>query len=193
MKKTLILATTFFVLLQAKAQDAHFGVKAGLNASSLDYSGNSDMQTKIGLNLGFLAHIHTSNEMWAFQPEIYYSQEGAKSKSNSNESTNLGYLNIPVLIQYMFDNGFRLEAGPQVGFLMNAKSKVGNTSTDIKNNLKSAVFSIPLGLSYIARNGVGFDARYNFGISNINKPDNGPKVHSNVFQFDIFYQFSSTK
>ncbi|MDE3183674.1 MAG: PorT family protein [Bacteroidota bacterium] len=193
MKKIIVFAATFFLLLNAKAQDAHFGIKAGLNASSLDYNNNSDMQTKIGFNAGLLAHIHTSSKMWAFQPELYYSSEGAKSKSNSNVSTDLGYLNLPVLVQYMFDNGFRIEAGPQVGFLMNAKTKVGNNSTDIKNNLKSAVFSIPLGLGYVTTNGLGFDARYNFGISNINKSTYGGTVHSNVFQFDVFYQFSSTK
>ena len=193
MKKTIIFAATFFLLLQAKAQHAHFGIKAGLNASSLSYPDNSDMQSKIGFNAGILAHIHTSSKMWAIQPELYYSSEGAKSKSNSNESLNLGYLNLPVLIQYMFDNGFRLEAGPQVGFLINAKSKVGNTSTDIKDNMQSAVFSIPVGVGYLTTGGLGFDARYNFGISNINKSDRGPKVHSNVFQFDLFYQFSSSK
>src|SRR6185312_15520071 len=138
MKKTIVVAA-FFIMSGAKAQSAHFGIKAGLNASSLGYEGNSDMQNKIGFNAGLLAHIHTGSEFWAFQPEVYYSAEGAKSKSNSNESTDL--------IQYMFSNGFRLEAGPQVGFLMSGKSKLSSTTTDIKDNLKGAVFSIPLGLS----------------------------------------------
>jgi hypothetical protein len=193
MKKTIILAATFFLLLQTKAQHTHFGIKAGLNASSLSYPDNSDMQSRIGFNVGLLAHIHTSSKMWAVQPELYYSSEGAKSKSNSNESLNLGYLNLPVLIQYMFDNGFRLEAGPQVGFLMSAKSKLGDVSTDVKDHMQSAVFSIPVGLGYLTTGGLGFDARYNFGISDINKTSYGPKVHSNVFQFDVFYQFSSSK
>lgn len=189
MKKTIMLAATIFLLLHAKAQNTHFGIKAGLNASSLNYPDNSDMQTKIGFNAGLLAHIHTSSKMWAIQPELYYSSEGAKSKSNSDRSLNLGYLNLPVLIQYMFDNGFRLEAGPQLGFLMSAKSKVGNVSTDVKDRMQNAVFSIPLGLGYLTTGGLGFDGRYNFGISNINKSDMGPKEHSNVFQFDLFYQF----
>lgn len=193
MKKTIFFIAVLFFTLNTNAQDVHFGLKAGLNASSLNYNNNSDMQTKIGFNAGLFAHIHTTNKTWAFQPEIYYSSEGAKSKSNSNASTDLGYLNIPVLVQYMFDNGFRIEAGPQVGFLMNAKTKVGNNSTDIKNNLKSAVFSIPLGLGYVTMSGFGFDARYNFGISNINKTDAAPVIHSNVFQFDIFYQFTGSK
>jgi hypothetical protein len=193
MKKTIIIAATFFLILNANAQSAHFGIKGGLNASSLTFEGNSDMQSKIGFNVGLLAHIHTGNEFWAFQPEVYYSSEGAKSKSNSNVSLDLGYINVPVLIQYMFNNGFRLEAGPQVGFLMSAKSKLDDNSTDIKKNMQSAVFSIPLGLGYLTMNGLGFDARYNFGISNIYKSTAGPKTRSNVFQFDIFYQFGGPK
>jgi hypothetical protein len=193
MKKTIIFVATLFFMFNAKSQSAHFGIKGGMNASSLNFEGNSDMQTKIGFNAGILAHIHTGNEFWAFQPEAYYSSEGAKSKSNSNVSTNLGYINVPVLVQYMFNNGFRLEAGPQVGFLISAKNKVNDNSTDIKDNLQSAVFSIPAGVGYLTSTGLGFDARYNFGISNINKSTSGAKTRSNVFQFDIFYQFGGPK
>ena len=193
MKKTIIFAAAFFFLLSAKAQDVHFGIKAGMNASSLNASpANSDMQTKIGFNAGILAHIHGSNAQWAIQPEAYYSSEGAKNKSNSNAKTELGFLNIPVLAQYMFDNGFRLEAGPQLNLLVSAKSKNNNTSTDIKDNLNTADLSIPLGVGYLTRTSLGFDARYNFGISDIYK-NSTVKVKSNVFQFDIFYQFTHTK
>ena len=118
MKKTIFFMAALFLMINAKSQGVHFGVKGGLNASSLNSSpSNDDMQTKIGFNAGVLAHIHTGNQFWAFQPELYYSAEGAKSKANSDNKLDLGYLNLPVLIQYMFDNGFRLEAGPQVGFL----------------------------------------------------------------------------
>lgn len=193
MKKTIFFMAALFLMVNAKAQNAHFGIKGGLNASSLNYSGNSDMQTKIGFNLGLLAHIHTQNKSWAIQPELYYSDEGAKSKSNNDAKLNLGFLNIPVLAQYMFDNGFRLEGGPQLNLLMSAKSKNGSTSTDIKNRFNTADFSIPIGLGYLTRNGFGFDARYNFGITNIYKTDVAPTTHSNVFQFDVFYQFTHTK
>lgn len=194
MKKTIIFAASFFLLSIAQAQEAHFGIKGGMNASSLNSSpSNSDMQTKIGFNAGVLAHIHGPNAQWALQPEIYYSSEGAKSKANSKVKTELGYLNIPVLAQYMFDNGFRIEGGPQLGILLNAKSKSGSSSTDIKDNLKTAAFSIPLGVGYLTSSGLGFDARYNFGISDLNKNPEVNKVHSNVFQFGLFYQFSDPK
>jgi hypothetical protein len=194
MKKTIIFAAAFFMLssISVQAQKVHFGVKGGMNASSLNYTGNTDMQTKIGFNAGVLAHIHSSNAQWAVQPELYYSSEGAKSKSNSDASLNLGYLNVPVLAQYMFDNGFRIEAGPQIGFLLSAKNKTNSSSTGVKDAYKSTAFSIPVGVGYLTHSGLGFDARYNFGISNI-VDNNGPSVKSNVFQFGIFYQFSDPK
>lgn len=193
MKKTIILAATFFLLAgAASAQKAHFGIKGGMNASSINTDpSNSDLETKIGFNAGLLAHIHSAHSQWAIQPEVYYSAEGAKVKSNDNK-LNLGFLNVPVLVQYMFDNGFRVEAGPQIGFLMNAKSKSGSTTVDVKDNYKSTNFSIPVGVGYLTSMGLGFDARYNFGVSDISKV-NALKVHSNVFQFGIFYQFSDPK
>ncbi len=194
MKKTIIFAATFFLLIGAQAQKAHFGIKGGMNASSLNSTpANSDMQTKIGFNAGLLAHIHGANTQWAVQPEVYYSSEGAKSKSNSSTKLDLGYLNVPVLAQYMFDNGFRIEGGPQIGFLMNAKSKTNTGSLDAKDAYKKINFSITVGVGYLTSTGLGFDARYNFGISDINNASTGTKVHSNVFQFGIFYQFSDPK
>jgi hypothetical protein len=193
MKKTIFFTAALFFMISAKSQGVHFGVKGGLNASSLNSSPtNKDMQSKIGFNVGLLGHIHTANKSWAVQPELYYSAEGAKSKDNNDVSTNLGFINIPVLAQYMFDNGFRLEAGPQLDLLVSAKNKNNNTSTDIKDNLNTAGFSIPVGVGYLTRTGLGFDARYNFGISDVYKNDN-TNTKSNVFQFDIFYQFSHTK
>lgn len=194
MKKTIIFAASFLMLtsLGVNAQKVHFGVKAGMNASSLNFEGNDNMQTKIGFNAGVLAHIHSNNAQWGFQPELYYSSEGAKSKSNSDESLNLGYLNVPVLVQYMFDNGFRIEAGPQVGFLLSAKSKDNDNSSDVKDGYKGTAFSVPVGVGYLTHSGLGFDARYNIGVSNI-VDNSGPSVKSNVFQFGIFYQFSDPK
>lgn len=193
MKKTIFFIAVLFFAFNVSAQEVHFGIKGGLNASSLNYTGNSDMQTKIGFNAGFLAHIHTSNKSWAIQPELYYSDEGAKSKANNDVKTNLGFINVPVLAQYMFDNGFRIEAGPQLNLLISAKQKNDNGTNDIKNRYKSADFSIPVGLGYLTMNGLGFDARYNFGVSNLYKAGTDPITHSNVFQFDVFYQFSHSK
>ena len=196
MKKTIILASALFIFMGVKAQDGvHFGLKGGLNASNINVSDNqgNHLDTKIGFNAGLLAHIH-AGKSFAIQPEVYYSQEGAKSTVSNIKSTfNLGYINVPVLAQYMFGNGFRVEAGPQVGFLINAKDKVGSVSTDVKDSYKTTSFSIPVGAGYLTSFGLGFDARYNFGISDIVKDNSGSAARSNVFQFGLFYQFSDSK
>jgi hypothetical protein len=41
-------------------------------------------------------------------------------------------------------------------------------STDIKDDYKKVDFSWAFGASYVSNSGLGVDARYNLGISNIN-------------------------
>lgn len=191
MKQALIALTACMLVLTGYSQRASFGVKGGVNVSQLNIQNNDSYDSKVGLHAGLLVHIHAS-EKWAVQPEIIYSSEGAQYKSSGNEvKVNLNFINIPVLLQYMFHNGVRLEGGPQLGFLVNAKTKTDNASID-NNNFNSPAFSIPLGIGYLTSNGLGFDARYVFGVSNINKDDH-PTIQSNVFQFGIFYQFRDTK
>ena len=198
MKKTIILAAAFLFAIGANAQtEVHFGIKGGMNASELHQTNGGDKtDTKIGFHAGVLAHIHGNNSNWGIQPEVLYSLEGGKSDligNNDKMFTNLSYINVPVLVQYMFDNGFRIEAGPQVGFLMSAKSKVGDTKTDIKDAYKTTAFSIPVGVGYLTRTGLGFDARYSFGISDLSDNTVNSALHGNNFQFGIFYQFSDPK
>jgi len=191
MKKTAILAGSLLILFTATAQQAHFGLKGGVNISQLHFNNNTQSDSKVGVHLGILAHIHAS-KTWAVQPELLYSLEGAQKVGNSGINYNLNYLNVPVLLQYMFDNGFRLEGGPQIGFLVNAKRKAGDVTVD-DDGFKTTAFSIPLGVGYLTSSGVGLDARYVFGLSNINDSENGPIIQSNVFQLGLFYQLSDSK
>ena len=194
MKKTMILAATFLIAFGANAQmKAHFGVKAGMNASEL-HQKDIKSDTKIGFNAGVLAHIHSNGSQFAFQPEVMYSLEGAKYDALGIKSTqDLHFINVPLLAQYMFDNGFRIEAGPQFGFLVAAKSKIGDVKSDNKDAFKTMNISLPVGLSYLTTSGLGSDARYAFGLSDLNDSKVGDKLTGNNFQFGIFWQFSDPK
>src|SRR5437868_1349697 len=118
MKKTVIIAACFLIVSGAEAQHTHFGIKGGVNISRLNF-GDDDISSdnKVGVHFGVLAHIHAS-KTWAVQPELLYSLEGAQKVGNPQTKYVLNYLNVPVLLQYMFSNGFRLEGGPQFGFLL---------------------------------------------------------------------------
>ncbi len=191
MKKTIIFALSFFLLHSTQAQKTHFGVKGGINVSSLNFEDNSSYDSKIGFHAGVLAHIHAATH-WAIQPELIYSLEGAKKTIGGTDvKYDFNYVNVPVLLQYMVNDGLRLEAGPQLGFLVKAKTKTGNVSVTNKN-YQSVAVSIPVGAGYLTSSGLGFDARYVFGLASINKKNN-PTLQSNVFQFGIFYQFNDTK
>lgn len=196
MKKIFSLAVVALLLggtafAQHSAQKISFGLKAGLNVYNLNNSEDvGDFKTKLGFNAGALAHIHLASQL-ALQPEVYYSAQGAKYDVGSTEAkVKLGYINVPVMVQYMFDNGFRIQAGPQVGFLINAETEVGSTEVDIKDELKKVDFGITAGLSFVEPStGLGIDARYNLGLSDINETDPGYKTTNRGFQVGLFYIF----
>ena len=173
----------------AKAQNVNFGVKGGLNIYNINNSNGAKYDNLLGFNLGLIGHIHLAKQL-ALQPELVYSAQGAKFTTAGVETKlQLGYINVPILFQYMFDNGFRLEAGPQVGFLVNAKTKRPNLTTDIKDNIKKVDVGLGAGIGYVnPTSGFGIDARYNLGLTNINE-NSSVKSTNNGFQVGLFYLF----
>lgn len=192
MKKINAFVLTFLVSFAVVAQDApKFGLKGGLNVSTLNYDNNTDADWRTGFHLGGLAHIHLTPS-FSLQPEVYYSSQGAKLPYNASDklNLNLSYINVPFLLQYNFANGFRLQGGPQIGFLVGVSDKVNDTELNIRNtdDYKAVDISVPLGLSYLGYSGFGVDTRFNIGLTNVNKTDLG-KAKNSVFQIGVFYLF----
>ncbi len=188
MKKIYLLLAGFILLVgTAKAQSpAKFGLKGGVNVSTFNQT-NAEWDSRIGLHVGGMAHIHLAPE-WALQPELLYSQEGAKF---SNETVvKLDYINIPLMVQYMFNNGFRIEAGPQLGFLMNEKYEDEDGEEYEDDDFKSTNVALGLGLNYLSNSGLGVGGRYNLGLSDISEA-NGTKIKNNTFQISLFYMFDN--
>lgn len=193
MKRFLFAASAVLLIAgtvnaQHSSQKFTIGLKGGLNVYNVNYDNNQDSKTRVGFHAGLLGHLHLAPQL-SLQPEIVYSQQGARSEFQNIESKlNLGYINVPVLFQYMFDNGFRLQAGPQIGFLISAKNEIGNTETDVKDQLKSVDFGIGAGIGFVdPTSGFGVDARYNLGLSNLNDNANAGKAYNRGFQLGVFY------
>ncbi len=171
----------------ANAQHNNFGIKGGLNYYTIKSENNSSFDPKIGFNLGLISHIHLADQ-FAFQPELVFSTQGTKNSMNSTK-WNLNYINLPLLFQYMFDNGFRFQAGPQIGLLLSAKTENNNSSADVKDSFKGIDLGFAFGASYVhPPSGFGVDARYNFGLSNINDVSSEDYYNSG-FQVGVFYLF----
>jgi hypothetical protein len=186
MKKIILCSIAAFLSVLAFAQrgNVEFGIKGGINLS--DYSDNVNTSGfRTGFHVGGLAHIHTSNPKLAIQPEIVFSTQGA----DFNEGTDqVDYINIPFLIQYLGRGGLRLETGPQIGALVSAKFDDNNdVEYDIKNRFKQSDLGWAFGIGFLSTSGLGVDARYNLGLSDITKGRGN--VKNRVWQFGLFYQF----
>ncbi len=187
------LSAAFVALLFAANLSAqkhvNLGVKAGFNLYTIQNNNGVKYDLNPGFHAGLLGHIHVSKN-FAVQPEVFYSAQGARYTAASvTTKLNLGYVNVPLLFQYMFDNGFRLQAGPQVGFLITAKADNSTTKTDVKAFYKPIDVAVAMGLGYIhVPSGWGIDARYHLGVNNINDNSN-VKSANRGFQLGVFYQF----
>ena len=198
--KKIILGFAFIASVVAvKAQDAAgpaFGIKAGANFANLKYTVDGDDESadmKIGFHVGGFVNIPIG-ETFAFQPELVFSQEGAKQEIemlDEDAKVNLSYINVPLLLQYNA-SGFFAETGPQVGFLIGAKTKLDDAEEDIKDDMESINLSWAVGLGFKTASGLGFGARYNLGLSNLAKEgDDDNKIKGNVIQVSIFKTFGN--
>lgn len=190
MKLIITTALCLFLATSASlAQHANIGIKGGINAYTLN-SENSNNDRKIGYHIGLMGHFHISDN-FALQPELVYSVQGAKySIAGTEAKLNLNYINVPLLFQYMFDNSFRLQAGPQLGLLVSAKNEIGNTKTDVKSDFEKIDLGLSVGVSYVnPASNLGVDLRYNPGFTNINKTSTN-NAFNNGFQAGIFYLFN---
>ncbi|HYC28745.1 MAG TPA: porin family protein [Chitinophagaceae bacterium] len=190
MKKLSLMAVLLLAAgaIYAQRSTTQFGIKAGVNLANLEIENTPDGDHRTGFHVGGLAHIHVSPHI-AVQPELVFSTQGREQDFGGvNYRTNLSYINLPVLLQYMAGGGFRLETGPQLGILVNAENKAGSVETDVKNSYKTPDVSWAFGAGYLTSVGLGFDARYNLGLSNINDASSA-KVRNRVWQIGLFYQF----
>lgn len=190
MKKASVLVSGVLMTLLSFAQTKpHLAVKGGVNFATLNIENYNDREARVGLHLGITGHMHITPQ-WAVQPELLYSQEGGRvndiNGSDSYAKFKNDYLNIPVMLQYMFDNGFRVEAGPQLGLLLNAEVEdQDGVEDDAGDTFKSANVSLGFGLNYLTYSGLGIGGRYNLGLSNIAEESN--TIKGNAFQISLFY------
>lgn len=184
--KKVFLAVAFLATTVGFAQEFSIGAKAGLNLSSLSGIEGSKMAT--GFHAGAIAELKLT-DMISLQPELMYSMQGGDAmktldliavKSDFETQVRSSYINLPVMGKFYVAEGFSLEFGPQVGFLMSSKadieSKVSTkilggiktnipTERDLKASSNTIDFGLNAGLGYKLDNGLYFSARYNFGLT----------------------------
>ncbi len=166
------------------------GLKGGLNLATLHLEEKEPKDARLGLHAGVLAHVHLTPGL-SLQPELMYSSQGMEDRITGSTNTwKLDYINLPVQLQYNFNNGFRLQTGPQLGYLVKADIfNQDGTHSSLDGDLKKTDVSWTFGGGYLSNSGFGVDARYNYGLTNINEYDSSNPVSNRVFQLGVFYMF----
>ncbi len=201
-----VVAIATFGFLQA--QEIKFGAKVGLNVSGLrgDYPAEIDeTKSKIGFHIGGFAEYKINNK-FVLQPELLISTQGGSSEiieyygggtyfESFKQTPKLTYINLPIMLKYLIIKNLSIEFGPQIGYLINAKSKweyvdstdpsenetieidlindgtytfVGST-IQIKPKTNRFDFGINVGSSYDITEKFFVQVRYNLGLTAFDK------------------------
>ena len=188
MKKWIVLTVLITVgMMTVNAQNLSFGAKAGVNFANLKPD-LDDASTRTSFHLGAVAEIGISDK-FSVQPELLYSEQGAKDESDDDEVVRTNYLTLPILAKYYLTDGLSLEAGPQIGFLLTAEVEDDGDTIDLKDNTKGTDIGFAFGLGYKLDSGLNFGLRYFLG-SDINDVDgDSDKISNRVFQLSLGYFF----
>lgn len=204
MRKLLFSTAILFANLSYSQQIDNYGLKAGLNFASLasdianqgnQYSSISiETQNKVGFYFGAYAEKKYS-EKGTLVGEALISFQGSKLSqtmkssypipgypSQSQSSTidvNITQLNIPVYYRYNTSEKFSIHGGGYLGLILGSKMQgVSFTNNTIDLGLLA-------GASYKFNELFSADARYNFGLLNL---DDYYKFKNRVFQVGVSYQ-----
>jgi len=191
-KALLFTAFLSFVGLVSQAQ-VNFGIKGGFDEAVIS-DGDGSHFTGFGgvfvnANLGYHWHI---------QPELLYSGAGGVYGNNGyyfnpnspyNTTVSMGYVQVPVMIQYRFTPGFYLEFGPQFGLLTNATYITDGERQSGTSDYKSTDFALDFGLGFRLSPVVSIFTRYELGLTDVYSDPSVNEAYNRNFQFGIGFTF----
>ncbi len=191
MKSTAIKFILFLALLvganQAKAQSFYYGVKGGMNISSV--TKRTDSGAMFAGNFGGILGIQIYHTV-AIQAEVLYSFQGYYADSNYDPITNknyggtkvsLDYVKVPIMTRIFLRSGVSLDGGLSFNFLTSARY-----GGDALYGAESMDVSVPIGCTF--RFGRHFELNARYEISLIPVTSEAPGVNSN-FSVNCAWRF----
>ena len=201
-KRTITLLIVLLTIVSSsnniKSQELSFGFTGGLNMNTISTK-SDDGGLKVGFNIGGLAQYQLNDNMSVIA-NIKLSAKGqqfSKIEENQNNyikiyhSTSIYYIDIPILYQYHIKDLLGLEIGPSFNFFLSGKdkSKIGNTTSEIKKFAKGSYNPFEFGLTFgiftrdlgqSSFNNIFIEFRYFIGLTNVIK-DYGRNVNTGAF------------
>ena len=184
MKKIFVLIAVAIVSMSAMAQ-VQFGAKVGVDATNF-WGKDTPHGMKIGYQFGALME-YKFNPQFAIAPEVVFASQGGKFKIYDDDlikvdnTLTMNYINVPVMFKWYATPAFSIDLGPQVGFNVYSKYKVGDLDAeDFKDMTKSVDFGVGLGGTYNLTDNAFVQARYTMGMTNAFKGDGNNAKNGNI-------------
>lgn len=214
MKKiAILLLATFIATAGIIAQNARFGVNAGISMANYTskFDGESDKaDSKIGITLGAVVDLPMGDH-FSIQPALNFVQKGTKDEETfggitEKVSLTTNHLEIPVNFLYNTNSGngnFFIGAGPSFAFALSGKLKYDDGTDEFdesvsfgdgdEDDLKGFDFGANILAGYTLSNGLTFSVNYNAGISNLYPGgDSDASLRSNYFGIKVGWLFKKT-
>lgn len=184
---------------ESSTTGARFGVKGGVNFTNLYVDNVDDTNMLTSFNAGVFVELPITQGV-AIVPELNYSRKGSEVQNTILTETykskfKLSYLEMPVLLKLNLVPNFNLHAGPYVAYLLNAKTDVVDENGDNvesfeydTDDFNKLDFGLSAGLGFDFNN-FGIGARYNYGLSEINKDNNANGAKNSAFNLYVALKF----
>lgn len=162
----------------SSAQGPAFGVKGGLNLSTLAVDNANDESTRLGFNAGVFARTMPSSP-FGLQIELLYSTRGSHTTYtgffdllDQEVDFNLNYLELPVLASFRVGDIVDLQLGAYGAYLLSANVSTtgdfGDGSKELdRDNFRSMDFGIAGGVGFNLGPNAQVGVRYLHGLSNV--------------------------
>jgi hypothetical protein len=193
-----LLFTAFAVLsfTTVQSQGVRFGAKAGVNFASVNGDDFDEAGSVTGFQVGAVAKIGFT-ELLALQPELLFSAQGySVDLPGDDVSVRLGYINLPIMLDFTIVEGLSLQGGPQFGFNVVSGYKYdGDKNEDFEEveGIKTLDLGAGIGAQYILPIDLFFQARYVIGFSDVYDEFDGgvqPKGKNSVISLSMGYFFN---
>lgn len=124
---TLAFIACFALSMQANGQENAFGIKGGLNLSTMTIEDANDSNIIPGFHAGVFANYMVSDNV-AIKPEVLYATKGVKTIydqeflgfdiADGETRLTFGYIDIPVYVAYYLSEDFNFHIGPYAGIML---------------------------------------------------------------------------
>ncbi len=151
-------------------EEAQMGIKGGLSFSNF-FNTNEDINDRNlrrGYHFGLTSRFPVIPRMIYIHADALYSNKGIKGElinSGGEVQFDLNYIEVPVLAAFDIAKGVSIEGGIYGGYLLSAKGAVAGPNLE-EYDFNTFDYGYAAGLSF-RTNGVGFGARYHYGIREI--------------------------